>query len=146
MKSKTTYLKTHLGTFSFLLLSGCAFLPPPQHVAFHQDTVLGFDLAVSPETQNVKVAVAYDRNTIAFVPVTDMEQSSTSAGETTSSDERPEAMSVIGLTKVKVPWFGHQSVTENIATGHAARQIAESPEAMAILLKAQGSSNPQSGN
>lgn len=107
-----------------LLMYGCG---SPTHLAFHQNTVFGVDVAVSPETNNVKAAVGYDRNTIALIP--------TSKLQTEEGSTKNQAMSVVGLTKIKVPWFSHQSIKERFATGQAARNLVKDKEGMRKFLE-----------
>ena len=107
------------------LLYGCT--AHPRHVMFHQTTVVGVDVAVSPETNNVKAAFGYDRNTVAFVPTWEV------AAE--GGQKKYQAMSVVGLTRIKVPWFKHQTIAEHLLTGQAAQNIAEQPDAIRELLK-----------
>lgn len=107
-------------------LSGCA---NPSHLYFYQTTVIGIDVAVSPQTKNAKVDFGYDRQTEAVIPATDTEV----AGKT-----QREAMSVVGTTYVDAAWFGTQTIRENLATGTAAQNVAKTPLGIATLFQKPG--------
>jgi hypothetical protein len=116
--------------FVLLLVSGCA---NPSHLFFYQTTVFGLDVAVSPETKNVKVVAGYDRQTEAVIPTSEI--------ETSPGQKRNEALSVVGRTKIDAAWLGPQKITDNFATGRAAQNVARHPEAIANLLN--GSKDPK---
>ena len=113
------------------LICSCA---NPSHLVFVQSTVLGVDVAVSPETKNAKVVVGYDRQTDTIIP--------TSKIETAANQRENEALSVIGATKIDLVWFGHQKISENFATGIAAEHVAADPKAIDDLLKPKTETAP----
>lgn len=117
----------------FLILTaalwGCA---NPSHLYFYQTTVIGIDVAVSPQTKNAKVDIGYDRQTNAVIPATEIDSAS-SPGQ-----KEREAMSVVGTTYVDIGWFGDQKISENLATGTAAQKVAESPLGIAKLFQKPG--------
>ena len=56
------------GALVLLALAGCG---TPQHLIFHQNTVLGADVATTAESGSVHVTFGYDRQTTAFIPKTE---------------------------------------------------------------------------
>lgn len=115
---------------SALLLSACATLlagcATPSHLVFHQSTSIGADAAANTDTGQVHVAFGYDRQTNTLIPKT----------ETTNENNLPEqeAMSVVSASEVKVKWLGLHEVTEQFATGQAARNLARDPKALGQIL------------
>lgn len=105
------------------LLAGCA---TPSHLVFHQSTSIGADAAANVDTGQVHVAFGYDRQTNTLIPKT----------KTTNERGEPEqeAMSVISASEVKIKWLGLHEVTEQFATGHAARSLAQDPRALGQVL------------
>lgn len=101
-------------------LCGCA---NPGHLFFYQTTVIGIDVAVSPQTNNVKASLGYDRQTNAIIPATQ-----DAAGDT-------EAMSVVGTTYVTAEWLGTQTIRENVATGTAAENVAQTALGIKTLFQ-----------
>lgn len=108
------------------LLPGCA---TPSHLVFHQCTSIGVDASANADTGQVHVAFGYDRQTNTLIPKT----------ETINEHDDPtapeqEAMSVISASEVKVKWLGLHEVTEQFATGKAARNLARDPQALGRVL------------
>ncbi len=105
------------------LLAGCA---SPSHLVFHQSSSVGADASANTDTGQVHVAFGYDRQTNTIIPKTD---TSNDFGE-----REKEAMSVISASEVKVKWLGLHEVTEQFATGRAARNLARHPAALGQIL------------
>ena len=105
------------------LLAGCA---NPSHLVFHQSTSVGADASANTDTGQVHVAFGYDRQTNTLIPKTD---TANDFGE-----REKEAMSVISASEVKVKWLGLHEVTEQFATGRAARNLARHPAALGQIL------------
>lgn len=105
------------------LLAGCA---TPSHLVFHQSTSIGADAAANTDTGQVHVAFGYDRQTNTLIPRT----------RTTNDQNEPEqeAMSVVSASEVKIKWLGLHEVTEQFATGKAARNLAQDPKALGQIL------------
>ncbi len=105
------------------VLTGCA---TPSHLVFHQSTSIGADAAANTDTGNVHVAIGYDRQTSTLIPKT----------STVNEDGAPEqeAMSVVSASEVKIKWLGLHEVTEQFATGTAARNLARDPRAIGQVL------------
>lgn len=108
------------------ILTGCG---APSHLVFFQSTVLGVDVATSSQGGTVHATLGYDRQTVAFVPKT---QTTETQDQTQQSNE---AMSVIAKTNIDVRWLGVQQIYERFATGQAAINIANNPEAIQKLEK-----------
>lgn len=105
------------------LLAGCA---NPSHLVFHQSTSVGADASANTDTGQVHVAFGYDRQTNTIIPKTDTEND--------HGEREKEAMSVISASEVKVKWLGLHEVTEQFATGRAARNLARHPAALGQIL------------
>jgi hypothetical protein len=106
-----------------VVLAGCA---TPIHLVFHQSTSIGADAATNTETGQVHVSFGYDRQTNTLIPKT-----------TTLNDPggvEKEAMSVISASEVRIKWLGLHEVTEQFATGVAARNLARDPNAIGQVL------------
>lgn len=103
--------------------SGCT---TPSHLVFHQSTSVGVDVAGNADTGHVHVAFGYDRQTNTLIPKT----------STVNDNGEPEqeAMSAISAGQVKVKWLGLHEVTEQFATGAAARNLARDPRAIGQVL------------
>jgi hypothetical protein len=108
------------------LFAGCA---TPSHLVFHQSTSIGVDAAANTDTGQVHVAFGYDRQTSTLIPKTE-----TTNEHDDSAAPEPEAMSVISASEVKVKWLGLHEVTEQFATGKAARNLARDPQALGRVL------------
>ncbi len=133
-------LQAHLGyrtdTFIFAALAGeslsllCASLlvgcTTPSHLIFHQSTSLGVDASANADTGQVHVAFGYDRPTNTLIPKT----------KTTNPQDEPEqeARSVVSASEVKIKRLGLPEVTEQFATGKAARHLAQDPRALGQVL------------
>ena len=105
------------------LLGGCA---TPSHLVFHQSTSIGADAAANTDTGQVHVAFGYDRQTNTLIPKT---RTTNEAGQ-----EEQEAMSVVSASNIKIKWLGLHEVTEQFATGKAARNLAQDPKALGQIL------------
>lgn len=105
------------------LLTGCS---TPSHLVFHQCTSIGADASTNTSTGQVHVSVGYDRQTNTLIPKTNT-LNDTGAPE-------PEAMSVVSASEVKIKWLGLHEVTEQFATGTAARNLARDPRAIGQVL------------
>lgn len=120
MKSKPS---VPLSLLCVSLLAGCA---TPSHLVFHQCTSIGADAAANTDTGQVHVSFGYDRQTNTIIPKT----------QTTNERNEPEqeAMSVVSASEVKIKWLGLHQVTEQFATGKAARNLANDPRAIGQVL------------
>lgn len=105
------------------LLVCCA---SPSHLVFHQSTNIGADAAANTDTGQVHVSMGYDRQTNTLIPKTK------TANE--YGGEEQEAMSAVSASEVKIKWLGLHEVTEQFATGMAARNLAENPEALGRIM------------
>lgn len=105
------------------LFAGCA---TPSHLVFHQSTSIGADAATNTDTGHVHVSFGYDRQTNTLIPKT----------KTVNEKGQPEqeAMSVISASEVRIKWLGLHEVTEQFATGAAARNLARNPQAIGQVL------------
>lgn len=105
------------------LLAGCS---TPSHLVFHQSTSIGADASTNTNTGQVHVAFGYDRQTNTVIPKT----------KTVNDNGEPEheAMSVVSASEVKIKWLGLHEVTEQFATGTAARNLARDPRAIGQVL------------
>ncbi len=115
-----------MAALSFLvadLLAGCA---TPSHLVFHQSTSIGADVAANTDTGHVHAAFGYDRQTNTLIPKT---KTTNDNGEI-----EQEAMSVVSASEVKIKWLGLHEVTEQFATGAAARNLARDPRAIGQVL------------
>lgn len=112
-----------LGVLCASLLAGCA---TPSHLVFHQSTAIGADASANTDTGQVHVVFGYDRQTNTLIPKT----------ATTNEHGEPEqeAMSVVSASEVKIKWLGLHEVTEQFATGKAARNLALDPKALGQVL------------
>ena len=112
-----------LGVMCAALFAGCA---TPSHLVFHQSTSIGADASTNTNTGQVHVAFGYDRQTNTIIPKT----------KTLNDNREPEqeAMSVISASEVKIKWLGLHEVTEQFATGTAARILARDPNAIGQVL------------
>jgi hypothetical protein len=106
----------------------CAFAActTPSHLVFHQSTSVGADVAANADTGHVHVSFGYDRQTNTLIPKT----------STVNDNGEPEheAMSVVSASEVKIKWLGLHEVTEQFATGVAARNLARDPRAIGQVL------------
>lgn len=105
------------------LLVGCS---TPSHLIFHQSTSIGADAAANADTGTIHVSFGYNRDTNTIIPKTE------TFNEMNSLE--PEAMSVVSASEVKVKFFIGNEVTEQFATGQAARNLAADPRAIAQLM------------
>lgn len=112
-----------LGTVFICLFAGCS---TPSHLVFHQCTSVGADAAANADTGAVHVSFGYDRQTNTLIPKTKTVNDS-------GGDEN-EAMSVVSASEVKIKWLGLHEVTEQFATGVAARNLARDPRAIGQVL------------
>ena len=105
------------------LLTGCA---TPSHLVFHQSTSIGADASTNANTGQIHFALGYDRQTNTLIPKT----------RTTNETGKPEqeAMAVVSASEVKIKGLGLHEVTEQFATGKAARNLAENPHALGQIL------------
>jgi hypothetical protein len=120
MNSKPTAL---LSLVLASLLGGCA---TPSHLVFHQSTSVGADAAANTDTGQVHVALGYDRQTNTLIPKTRTVND--------NGGEENEAMSVVSASEIKIKWLGLHEVTEQFATGTAARNLAKDPKALGQVL------------
>ena len=110
------------------LLTGCA---TPSHLVFHQSTSIGADAAANMDTGQVHVAFGYDRQTNTIIPKTKTRRE---MDDPEGEGEEQEAMSVVSASEVKIKWLGLHEVTEQFATGKAARNLARDPKALGQVL------------
>lgn len=128
-----------------LLLGGCSNLAP-SHLIFHQSLVFGADISTASETgampDRLNVVVGYDRHTNAIIPKTRVCSDKNSSGEIITrpcAEDEPlestqfEAMSVISKSYIGMNWFGTDKISERLATGDAAIEMAKSPELIEAL-------------
>lgn len=111
---------------TLVLLAGCA---NPSHLVFYQSTVLGVDVATSGEGGTVHATLGYDRQTTAFIPKTKV--------KIAEGKEEHEAMSVVAKTDIGIEWLMIQEIHERFATGQAAVNLANKPEAIKALSERQ---------
>jgi hypothetical protein len=109
-----------------VLAAGGAGCGTPTHLLFYQATVIGVDVATSPEQNTVSAKIGYDRQTGTIVPKTTVKQ------DPQSKDE-PEAMSVIARARFKIRFLEASEICERFATGQAARNMAQEVGAAAAL-------------
>ncbi len=109
-----------------IFLAGCA---NPSHLVFYQSTVLGVDVATNAEGGTVHATLGYDRQTNAFIPKTKVKNA--------QGKEEIEAMSLISKTEIDVEWLMIQQIHERFATGDAAVNLANKPEAIKALSEKQ---------
>lgn len=105
------------------LLAACS---TPSHLVFHQCTSIGADASTNSTTGQVHVSVGYDRQTNTLIPKT--------LTLNDSGVPESEAMSVVSASEVKIKWLGLHEVTEQFATGTAARNLARDPRAIGQVL------------
>jgi hypothetical protein len=105
------------------MLAACA---NPSHLVFHQSVSVGADASANADTGQVHVALGYDRQTNTLIPKT---EALNDRGE-----PEQEAMSVISAGEVKIKWLGLHEVTEQFATGKAARNLADNPNALGQIF------------
>lgn len=103
--------------------AGCS---TPSHLVFHQSTSIGADVAANADTGHVHVSFGYDRQTSTLIPKT--------ATVNDLNEPEHEAMSAISASEVKIKWLGLHEVTEQFATGVAARNLARNPRAIGQVL------------
>lgn len=114
-------IRMFAGSLVLLAFAGCG---TPQHLIFHQNTILGVDVATTAESGSVHVTLGYDRQTTAFIPKT----------ETLINDKpEKEAMSAVSWSTIKIKGLGHYEVHEQFATGVSALNLAADPNAMKQL-------------
>jgi hypothetical protein len=113
-----------LGLICAGLLSGCS---TPSHLVYLQSTSIGADAALNTDTGQTHVSFGYDRQTSTLIPKT------TTKNEDGSTEE-VEAMSVVSASEVKIKWLGLHQVTEQFATGKAARNLARDPNAVGQIV------------
>ena len=106
--------------FAAIFSPGCAMFESPQRLVFQQKTVLGVDVAPSPDAGSVHLVAGYKRRTNSFVPTAELTDE--------NGEQTREAMSVIALTKVKVSFWRLPEIHECFATGEAAINIAASEQ------------------
>lgn len=124
-----------LGIVCACLSAGCS---TPSHLVFHQSTSVGADVAANADTGHVHVSFGYDRQTNTLIPKT----------STVNDYGEPEheAMSVVSASEVRIKWLGLHEVTEQFATGAAARNLARDPRAIGqVLSLSVPTANPKPG-
>lgn len=107
---------------ALLLLGGCQ----PTHLIYVYDLSLGVDVAYSNEGSG-KLVFGYDRGTYAVVPQKAAEGPAAGQGE---------LMSLAGVSHVEVDGLNEIKFDHFIATGQAAKQIAEDPTGLAQIRAA----------
>ena len=105
------------------VLGGCS---TPSHLVFHQCTSVGVDVAANTDSGHVHVSFGYDRQTNTLIPKT------TTVNDSGGTEH--EAMSAVSASEVKIKWLGLHEVTEQFATGVAARNLARDPRAIGQVL------------
>jgi hypothetical protein len=101
--------------------TGCA---TPSHLIFHTSTTLGVDVATSADNSTIHARVGYDRQTATIIPKTRVKNG--------QGQEEPEAMAVIGRSRIKIRWFRPSEICERFATGKAALNMASQSAAGAL--------------
>lgn len=132
MKQPHTIIRSVALVCALLSLAGCQ---NPTHLVYHQNTVLGLDVATSAEGGTIHATLAYDRQTTAFVPKT---QVAIPDGQGGVKKLEFEAMSVISKSEMHLKFLSTQQVHEIFATGEAAINLARRPEALKALGESSG--------
>lgn len=81
---------------------------------------LGVDFHASPSDGNARFAVGYDRSTYALVP---------------KLKDKTDAMTMGGFSRVHVEGIDNIRFSHAVATGNAAEQLANNPEAVRQLVR-----------
>jgi hypothetical protein len=103
----------------------------PSHLLFYQATVIGVDVATSPESNTITAKLGYDRQTGTIVP-------KTMAKKDGNSREEPEAMSVLARARFRIRFLQASEICERFATGEAARNMARQGAGGALATSVQG--------
>jgi hypothetical protein len=114
------------------LAAGCG---TPTHLLFYQGTVIGVDVATSPELNTITAKLGYDRQTGTIIPKTEV---------TDANGARVnEAMSVLARSRFKIRFLRASEICERFATGQAAINMARQAGAAAALATptAKGGTN-----
>ena len=106
------------------LFAGCT---TPTHLVFEQSATVGASIASNTTTGKVDFAIGYLRETNTLIPKT---QTSESEG----APPENEAMAVVSASEVKIKGLGLHAVTEQFATGKAARNLAQDPNAVGQIV------------
>ena len=126
-----------------LFMGGCTNLPP-SHLIFHQDLVFGADISTASMTgtapDRLNITLGYDRQTNAVIPKIRICKRNNAvvpcsahiSGATLPSEEF-EAMSVLSKSYIGMNWFGTDKISERLATGDAAAEMAKSPDLIEAL-------------
>jgi len=93
-----------------LMMGGCQ----ATHVVYVHDAVLGIDVSPVPSQGTMKFVLGYDRETFALVP-----------RHTEGETNKGEAMSVTGVSRVKVTGMHDVTFGHVIATGKPAVGVAK---------------------
>ena len=110
------------------LAAGCG---TPTHLVFYQATVIGVDVATSPEANTITGKIGYDRQTGTIIPKTVVKQDATGV-------EESEAMSVLARSRFKIRFLRASEICERFATGQAARNMAAQGAGSALATPTQG--------
>ena len=113
-----------------LAAAGCG---TPTHLLFYQGTVIGVDVATTPDQGTVAAKLGYDRHTGTIVPKTIVKD--------TDGVEHTEAMSVLARARFKIRFLRASEICERFATGQAALNMAEQASAVAALVGRLGESD-----
>lgn len=107
----------------FMIATGCA-----QRMTVSTGTIIGLNATPGDgQTQAPQVTLAYKRSELAFVPT----------GERLAKKGPPidtDAYSALAIIDFKTRWFRGTQIDQFIATGHAARDIQDSPQFTGALL------------
>ncbi len=97
------------------LLSGCT----TQHLVYVQESTLGLSFAVSAEGME-KISLGYDRDVYAIVP---------------KKNKTGDAMSLFSINNVEITGMDDMHISEFVAAGQPATELANDPDTIAKLRK-----------
>ncbi|MDO6642131.1 hypothetical protein Q4557_19475 [Shewanella sp. 5_MG-2023] len=100
-------------TLLVLFLAGCQ----SNHLIYVQETSLGLTIAASAEGSN-KMSLGYDRDVYAIVP---------------KKTKESDAMSLFSVNKVEITGLDDMSISEFVASGKPAEDLAVRPDAIKKL-------------
>lgn len=93
-----------------LLFGGCS----STHLVYVQETSMGLNVALSADGMQ-KMSLGYDRDVFAVIP---------------KKGEEKDAMSLFSVNKVDITGLDNMDVSEFVATGEPAKELAEDQEAV----------------
>lgn len=107
-----------LVVFLVMTIGGCQ----ATHLVYVHNAVLGVDVTASADAGTVRFALGYDRETYAMVP------------KKKGQGEESEAMSLTAVSRVHVEGMSNIEFGHAIATGKAAKKLAESPAMLSRIV------------